>query len=136
MTTAEGDGEARSITGINVTPLVDVTLVLLIVFLVTAKTIVSQGIVVQVPQGATPTVVQSTLVVTIEPTGAMSVDGRPIANASELVREALIAKARDHDVKAVIRASSSATHGHVVAAMDALRQADVQKIAFAVEKKN
>ena len=135
MTTAEGDGDARSITGINVTPLVDVTLVLLIVFLVTAKTIVSQGIPVQVPQGATPTAVQSTLVVTIEPSGAMSVDGRPIADANALLREALAAKARDREVKAVIRASSSASHGHVVTAMDALRQADVTKIAFAVEKK-
>src|SRR5687767_4095747 len=103
MTTAEGDGEARSITGINVTPLVDVTLVLLIVFLVTAKANVSQGITVQVPQGATPTAVQSTLVVTIDASGAMSIDGRPIANAVVLRQEALIAKARDSDVKAVIR---------------------------------
>src|SRR5215203_3905347 len=134
MTTAEGDGEARAITGINVTPLVDVTLVLLIVFLVTAKAIVSQGIAVQVPHGATPTAVQSTLVVTIDANGAMSIDGRPIANETILRQEALAAKTRDRDVKAIIRASSSASHGSVVTAMDALRQADVTKIAFAVEK--
>ncbi len=135
MATSESDRDAaRSITGINVTPLVDVTLVLLIVFLVTAKTLVAQGIAVQVPQGATSTAVPSTLIVTIDPSDAMSLDGHAV-DENALVREARAAKARDPEVKAVIRASSSASHGRVVAAMDALRQADVTKIAFAVEKK-
>ena len=52
---AAGD---EAIVGINVTPLVDITLVLLIIFMVTAKLIVSQAIPFDLPKGATGAVTQ------------------------------------------------------------------------------
>lgn len=128
----DGDGP---ILGINVTPLVDVTLVLLIVFLVTAKMISMQGIPLDVPRVATSSLVEATIAVTIEPTGAMTVDGQPIANGEALTQLANEVRVRASDVRAVIRAPVSASHGSVVAAMDALRLAKVTRIALAVEKK-
>jgi biopolymer transport protein ExbD len=128
-----GDGDGP-ILGINVTPLVDVTLVLLIVFMITAKMIVQQGIPLDLPHASTTTKVDSTITVTIDAQGAMAVDGRPIANGAALTQAAREAHARGPEVKAVIRAPASATHGSVVTAMDALRRGEVTRIALATEK--
>ena len=137
MANAAADAEdgTPAITGINVTPLVDVTLVLLIVFMVTAKVIVSQAIPMQVPQASTPAAVQVTIAVSIAATGAITLDGVPIADAAALARAAK-ARAGDNaaDAHVVIAASPASSHGAVIGAIDALRSAGITKIAFAVEK--
>ena len=53
------DESEDAITGINVTPLVDITLVLLIIFMVTAKIIVSQSVPLDLPKAASGTDVQT-----------------------------------------------------------------------------
>jgi biopolymer transport protein ExbD len=130
---SQTESDDRAITGINVTPLVDVTLVLLIVFMVTAKVIVSQAIPITVPAVAKSGQVDAILTVAIDEHGAMSIDGVAIDHA-ELARRAREARAHG-DVKAVLRASKDASHGAVVAAMDDLRGADITNIAFAVARK-
>jgi len=128
--------EQGAITGINVTPLVDVTLVLLIVFLVTAKAIVSQGIPLEVPKAPSAEVVQSVLSVSIDEHGQMTLDGRMItpAELTTAARAAHDGEKPGQPTRAVIRASTRAQHGDVVRAIDALRRADVTRIAFAVDK--
>jgi biopolymer transport protein ExbD len=130
----EGD-ETSTITGINITPLVDITLVLLIVFMITAKVLVSQAIPMQVPTASTPTAVQSTLVVNVAPDGALSLDGAAMPSGAALTA-AVHARAGGSaaDMHAVIAASKTASHGAVVMAIDALRSAGVTKIAFAVQR--
>jgi biopolymer transport protein ExbD len=129
------DGGNAAITGINVTPLVDVTLVLLIVFLVTAKVIVSQAIPLEaLPRIAAPGAVQTTLSIAIDEHGVISLDGSRVASDADLVRAAKKAHDQDKDVRAVIRASSKAEHGSVVRVIDALRTGEVTRIAFAVQK--
>jgi biopolymer transport protein ExbD len=125
-----------TITGINVTPLVDITLVLLIVFLVTARTIVAQGLPLDVPRVENrQAAMQTTLAIAIDDAGAVSVAGRRIADDRELVRLAVAAKQENADVRVVIRAAQSSRHGAVVHVIDVLRGVDVTRIAFAVEKK-
>jgi biopolymer transport protein TolR len=119
------------ITGINVTPLVDVALVLLIVFLVSAQLLAARVIPLEVPRSAPPSAVQTTLAVAIDAAGAVTVDGRAMSGGDALLRAASEAKKRDPDVKAVIQAAPTTSHGAVVAAIDALRRADVTKITFA-----
>lgn len=133
---AKSSESDQDIVGINVTPLVDVTLVLLIVFLVVTKTVVSRSIPVDVPRRAETTMVQTVLAVRVDATGAIALDGKPLTDREALVRAASDARTRDKDVRAVIRAPSDASHGAVVNAIDALRSAGVTKIAFATEKKN
>jgi biopolymer transport protein ExbD len=54
MAATTSRGRSGAITGINVTPLVDITLVLLIVFMVTAKLIVNnKGLPIDLPKAAT-----------------------------------------------------------------------------------
>lgn len=130
------DGASAGITGINITPLVDITLVLLIVFLVTAKVMVAQAIPMQLPTASTPTAVETTLAVSIAEDGAITLDGASVADAGALARAARSrAGSSPADIHVVIAASRSTSHGAVIGAVDALRGAGITKIAFAVERK-
>lgn len=122
----------QPITGINVTPLVDITLVLLIIFMVAAKLVVSQAIPMDLPRAATGGEIQTVYAVTIADDGALTVDGRPIANDAELLRSARSAQKQDAELRAVLRAAGAVPHSRVLHTMDVLRQAGVARIAFAV----
>jgi biopolymer transport protein ExbD len=136
-TSSEDDDRGHAgITGINVTPLVDVTLVLLIVFLVTAKVMVSRALPMEVPPASTHVEMQVVLVVAIDASGHISLDGVPMADADALKRaaDARLARGdvRPAEMRAVIAASTSSSHGAVISAIDALRSARITKIAFSV----
>src|SRR5215510_1692156 len=72
--------EGGAITDINVTPFVDVVLVLLVVFIVTAKLIVARGVEIDKPKAATGGDVQATLKVSVNATGELFVNGDRFAN--------------------------------------------------------
>src|ERR1700704_4875468 len=71
----QDDEDSGAITDINVTPFVDVVLVLLVVFIVTAKLIVARGIEIDKPKAATGGEVQSTLRVQVDKDGELYVNG-------------------------------------------------------------
>ena len=127
---ADDDG----IVGINVTPLVDVTLVLLVIFMVTAKLIVSQAIPMELPKVATPGATQTVLTVSVDPAGTVSANGKPVDDAA-LRAIAKSELGKDKELRTVIAASKAATHGAVLHVIDELRTVGVTKIAFAGEKK-
>jgi biopolymer transport protein ExbD len=122
------------IASINVTPLVDITLVLLIIFMVTAKIIVSQAIPLDLPKAATSGDQQVVFAVTIDKDGHVLADKRPMTNDDELKKAAAEALAKDKDLRTVIQASAQVPHGTVIHVLDELRQAGITKIGFAVEK--
>lgn len=122
------------ITGINVTPLVDVTLVLLIVFMVTAKVLATQAMPFEVPKTKTSVTTSKDLVVVIDPAGVATIDGR-VVDARAIVAAAMEARAANPETKAIIRAATGASHGAVVKVMDALREGKLERIAFGVERK-
>jgi biopolymer transport protein ExbD len=126
--------EDDGIVGINVTPLVDITLVLLVIFMVTAKLIVSQAIPMELPKVATPSPLQTVLTVSVDPAGAASVNGKAVDDAA-LRAIAKSELTKDKELRTVIAASRSATHGAVLHVIDELRSVGVTKIAFAGEKK-
>lgn len=122
------------IVGINVTPLVDVTLVLLIIFIVTARLIVSQSIPLDLPKAATGNDTQTQQILSI----IMAADGRIVANDKTLSTDDAIlgvakeARQKDADLRAVIKADKDVSHGRVIHVLDLLKTADVKKIAFGV----
>ena len=122
------------IAGINVTPLVDITLVLLIIFMVTAKMIVSHTIPLDLPKAAMAGVQQDMFTVSIDKDGRVLVDKRPIANDDELRKAAADALSKKKDLRTVIQASGQVSHAKVIQVLDVLRQAGVQKVGFAVDK--
>jgi biopolymer transport protein ExbD len=125
----DGDG---MIADINVTPLVDITLVLLIIFMVTAKIIVSQSLPLDLPKAAAGQEVQLIFGLELHANGDMLVDGKKVANDDAILPLAREAQTKNADLRAVIRADQAVPHGRVIRALDLLKQAGVSKIAFGV----
>lgn len=129
----QDDGE---ITEINVTPLVDVMLVLLIVFMVTSTYIVQQSIQVQLPKADTGenTPKVKNLAFVIDKSGGIFLDGKPItldAIAGRVQSE----KAADPNVQlqALVAADKATPHGFVVGLIDAVRRQGITDLAINVE---
>ena len=125
----EGDD---SIYGINVTPLVDITLVLLIIVIVTAKNIVSQSVPLDLPKAATGTEVQVIFSIILAADGATQVDSRTVANDDAILPLAREAHTKNAELRAIIKADSVVPHGRVIHVLDLLKQAQISKIAFGV----
>jgi biopolymer transport protein ExbD len=132
MAGSDSEDEDGLISGINVTPLVDVTLVLLIVFMVTAKIIVSQGMPMDLPKAASGEEVQNVFSVELTIDGKTRVDSLAVANDDAIPELARQAKAKNKDIRAVIRADKKVEHGRVIRVLDLLKQEGIAKIAFAV----
>jgi biopolymer transport protein ExbD len=131
--THDSGTQAGPITGINVTPLVDVTLVLLIVFMVTAKLIVQQqALEVDLPHAATGTDVQEVFSLVLFQDGRLELNGAPLRDDEEVLARADEARADHGDLRAIIQADAGVTHGRVTHVLDLLRRAGISKIGFGV----
>ncbi len=129
-----GEGDEEMISGINVTPLVDITLVLLIIFMVTASYIVKEAIEVDLPRAAhAGEAAGATLAVVLTRQGDVYLDGvrRTDAELKASVREAV---AKDRQARAIISADRSALHGAVVRVIDILKGEGVSRFAINIEK--
>ncbi|HWP08770.1 MAG TPA: biopolymer transporter ExbD [Polyangiaceae bacterium] len=129
---AKNDDDGGLIAGINVTPLVDVTLVLLIIFMVTAKIIVSQGMPMDLPKAASGEALQTIFSVELSADGRVRVDSEAIGNDEAIGPLAKDAFRKNKELRAVIRADKKVEHGRVIHVLDLLKRAGIAKIAFAV----
>jgi biopolymer transport protein ExbD len=126
--TSSGDDD-EIIASINVTPLVDIVLVLLIVLMVTSSYLVNKSISVELPKAATGETVTPTMSISLDVAGKLYLDG--VGIEAPALRERIAAAYRtDHDVKAIISADGRVTHAQVVAIIDTLRQEKVTKFAI------
>lgn len=125
-----GQQQGGAIVGINVTPLVDITLVLLIIFIVTARVVATPAVPLDLPAASTSESVQVVLSVVLPESGAVSVNGVPIADDSDLVRQAKEQLAKNADLRAVISASGAVQHRRVIHVLNLLRSAGLSRIAF------
>jgi biopolymer transport protein ExbD len=128
---SQGDTD-EGIVGINVTPLVDITLVLLIIFMVVAKMVVSQSVPLDLPKAASGTDVQVVFSVELYANGEIAVDQNKLATDDALLPLAREAHAKSADLRAVIKADGTVQHQRVIHILDLLKQAGVSKIAFGV----
>ena len=123
------------IVGINVTPMVDVVLVLLIIMMVSATYIVSQSLKVELPKTASSDdTVSKTYVVTITKDGAYFFNDKP-ASKADLPGLLRGAKAENANLNLVITADESAHHGSVVGVIDLANVEGITKFAINVEAK-
>jgi biopolymer transport protein TolR len=130
----QADNEDEAITGINVTPLVDITLVLLIIFMVTATYIVKETIEVELPRAAHGgETLQKTFALMITRDGKAFLNGVPVEDGT-LVAEVQKARSAGEDVQAIVAADKNATHGSVTHLLDLLKGAGVTKFAIQIEK--
>src|SRR3954468_3185921 len=132
MASQSNDSSDEMISGINITPLVDVVLVLLVVLMVTSSYLASHAIPVDLPKGATGENTASILTVSVSRDGALFLDGKPAADERfrDQVRRAFAA---NHDLRAVIAADGGGAHRRVVHVIDLLRQERVTRFALNVD---
>lgn len=131
---AAGDDDDDLISGINVTPLVDVVLVLLVIFMVTATYIVRAAIEVELPRAAQGgEAVGTVLSVVVTRANAIYLNG-VLLGEDELVRRARAVVAKDAGARVVISADRAALHGAVVHVIDLVKGAGVTRFAIHVEK--
>jgi biopolymer transport protein ExbD len=121
------------ITNINVTPLVDITLVLLIIFMVTATYIVSPQIKVELPKAVTAeTSDLQTFAVVISKDGKMFLNGEP--TDEEKIAGHIDERIKNTpDLQVVISADKMVYHGDVIRIVDLVRRHGVKKFAINVE---
>jgi biopolymer transport protein ExbD len=123
----------RMIVDINVTPLVDITLVLLIIFMVTASYIVSPAIKVDLPKAASGSEqTKTTLALTLLKDGALYLNGEQSSDAA--VAQYIGAELpRNPDLQAIIAADRAVPHGEVVHIIDLVKRAGVHRFAINVD---
>jgi biopolymer transport protein ExbD len=128
------DDDVGAITDINVTPFVDVVLVLLVVFIVTAKLIVARGVEIDKPKAATGGDVQSTLRVSVTATGELYVNGDRYGNDPAAVARIKEIAAASSKPKAIIAGDRKSAYGGVMHAIDLVQQAGITAIALENER--
>jgi biopolymer transport protein ExbD len=141
------DDDDEIISSINITPFVDVSLVILIIFLVTATYIVARSIPVDLPKARTGENVSSPLAIYLDAKGVIYLDGvaktepellaelqRASAESSRLQAEAR-ARGQDatgYELRAVIAADGAIAYRDVMHLTDLARRAGISKLAFNV----
>ncbi|WP_224366219.1 ExbD/TolR family protein [Hyalangium versicolor] len=128
---AENDDE---ITGINVTPLVDIVLVLLIIFMVTANFIVRETVEVDLPRAANGgETVQGLVNVVLDKEGKLFFDGTEVSEDA-LSKKIIEALAKDKDTRAIISADQSLPYGQVMHLIDVVKGQGIAKFALNIQK--
>ena len=124
------------ITGINVTPLVDITLVLLIIFMVTTSIITNpEGLRVDKPEAATgQSQDRASLLIVCRKDGTTAVDGKEVSTDAEIVAAISGAVGSDREVQGIVQCDTKAEVGRMVHLIDLLRAGGVTKYAIATEK--
>ena len=130
----QGEEDAGGmIVGINVTPLVDITLVLLIIFMVTASYIVSPAIKVDLPKAASGTEqAKTTLALTLAKDGSLYLNGERSSDQAvvDYVKTEL---PKNPDLQAIIAADGGVAHRDVIHIIDLVKRIGVHRFAINVD---
>jgi biopolymer transport protein TolR len=129
----QGSSQDASISQINVTPLVDVMLVLLIIFMVTAP-ILQQGVTIDLPKvTAGPlTGEEEQLVVNLDKRGLIYLNDTPLTAAQLTTKLQAIVVARP-DRQIYVRADRTVPYGQVMEVVGAVRDAGLVRVGLVTE---
>ena len=132
MESTDARGGGSSLAEINIIPLVDVVLVLLLIFMLTAP-MMYRGIDVSLPQSsAKPTVVEERLVLTITKDRAVYLNDRLVPLAT--LETELQATFKDRtDRTLYLKADQGLAYGAVVETMDRVRRAGIERLGMVTE---
>jgi biopolymer transport protein TolR len=129
-----GRGRRAPMAEINVTPLVDVMLVLLIIFMVTAP-LLNAGVAVNLPESKAKALEQDSkpVQITVDPTGQVYIDDLPVADAALGSELDTLAKRHDADGKPpliFLRADQALDYGKVMKVMGELNRAGLNRVSL------
>lgn len=131
----KSDLDNEAISDINVVPLVDIILVVLIIFMVTAPMIMKPSINVNLPKAASgDQTAPSKLNISLTADGRINLNGA-FADEAQVRQAAQDEVAKNSEVQAVISADKDVPHGKVIGLLDVVKTAGVKKFAISIEKK-
>ena len=131
----DAGGDEDIIAGINVTPMVDIVLVLLIIFMVTTSYIVKAQIEVDLPKAASGQAeVQTTAAIQITAEGEYALNGEkmPLEQIGVWIKSE---KQRSPELRAVIAADRKVPYERVVDVIDTVKINGVEKFALNIVRK-
>ena len=125
-----GDDDSGMMSEINVTPLVDVMLVLLIVFMVTAPLLIPQSLGVKLPktESVQSPVNRDLVRLLIKPDGTLALDGK--ATSDQALQATLTAKADDPKFQLQVEADENLKYGRLAEVMALAQGAGVSRLSF------
>ncbi|MBZ0238237.1 MAG: biopolymer transporter ExbD [Deltaproteobacteria bacterium] len=125
------DGDDDAITDINVTPFVDVALVLMIIFMVTARLIVARGVEVEKPKSPVGDDLKGTILVTVDASATLYVMGEKQRDRYA-ARAAIEKLAKEQkEPRAIIAGDTKVAYGAIFMAIEVTKSAGVETIALA-----
>ena len=128
------DNDDSSFSSINVTPFVDVVLVLLVIFMITAPALVKDIINLNLPKTQTTDGQQTvTLGVAINRDGNILLNGQ-LTDDEGLKKAATQSLAENQDAQAIISADTEVTYGRVVKVIDLLKSSGLNRFAVQIEQ--
>ncbi len=129
-----GSGEDEAIADINVTPFVDIVLVLLVVLMVTSTEIVKASLQVELPKAASGgDAISTTLNVVITKDGDLLLDGNEV-DEQGLADVVKVERTRDPKAQAVIAADKGVPYGRVVRVIDIVKTNGITTFALNIER--
>lgn len=128
----DGDG---AITGINVTPLVDVTLVILIIMMATAPMIARRALKLELPKAAQhEKVATDAMPISFDAARNLTLSGKPVT-AEQLARILAAAASANPAQPVTVAADRSLPYGAVAELLDSIRAAGIHKVGLEVVRK-
>ena len=127
--------DEQSMADINVTPLVDVMLVLLIIFMITAP-MLHQGIEVALPQSEAASLPQRAndpLVLSVNREGLVFLQDQPIHQTQLVERLSSLLEAREEDT-VFIKGDREVSYGRIMEVLDILNQGGIVNVGMVTEK--
>jgi biopolymer transport protein TolR len=123
----------RPMSDINVTPMVDVMLVLVVIFIITAP-LLGSSIRLDLPrtEAAKPNEAPKFVTVVLDKAGGVFLDDVPVA-LPQLAEQLLQAAQRDADTEVQLRADQAVPYGRVIEVMGAAQKAGLNRIGFVAE---
>ncbi len=126
------------ITAINVTPLVDIMLVLLIIFMVTTSMITNvdqEGLAIDKPEASSGSTIEGeSILIQCDPDGKIAVNAKEVTSDEEIKAAIAEKLAKDPDTQGIVQCDEQSNVGQMVRLIDLLRDAGVKKYAIATKK--
>lgn len=132
---SQSDSESTQVmSGINITPFVDVVLVLLVIFMITAPALVKEMIDIKLPKTSTSDgQVLQTLGIALNKEGNILLNGQ-LTDEENLKKSLLDELKKTQDVQAIISADVEVSYGKVVKLIDLIKTTGVEKFAVQIEQ--
>lgn len=134
MSSFQTDNE-ETLASINVIPLVDIILVVLIIFMVTAPMFLKPSIGVNLPKAASgDSTKPSQLSISLGLNGKLMLNGLP-SDLQSIKQKASDEFSKNAEVQAIIAADKDVPHGEVISILDAIKELGIKKFAISIDKK-